>query len=168
MRDRSLARCDRAVRQDYVVGAPVNRSWLRRLVVSSNGYWKPPLSESWPAYGWAWLFASVVSMAVWVLLASTMELPRFVVTGLFSAAAALIAYVLGHWYWRRRYWTTRWTEPFCIYCGYSQRGLPWRGHICPECGSAFSKAAWQRYVADPERYARKHPTPAGGQAGDSK
>lgn len=125
--------------------------------MSFVGYWKPPLRESWPRLGWVFIVVSVALMLGAGGLAQLSGFPRVVCIGLCAGGASSLLHTLGVFQWRRRHWTNTYTEPFCIYCGYTQMGLPEMQHNCPECGNLFSKEAWRMYVADPVKYAKKHP-----------
>jgi hypothetical protein len=120
-------------------------------------WWKPGWGDVVRAVGWHWILVAP-ALAGLGLCGAALFHPRYVgafwwlglkgVVWALAIPVALLADVV-------RRVTSAGTDPFCVHCGYALTGLPERG-MCPECGSAYSRALIEDYRRDPKWFIARY------------
>jgi hypothetical protein len=130
------------------------RQWVGLDPVESRprlAWWRPPARDVIRQMTWRWALLLPVSLAVGLIVAAHVRSHDQTFLAYLGIKLLVITFLLPALMWdhfRQRAIRAR-TDPFCIHCGWTLRGLPQEGR-CPECGQPYRMKVVEMYRRDPQ------------------
>lgn len=114
-------------------------------------WWRPPARDVFRQITWRWALLLPVGVALGLIVAAHFRSRDQAFLGYLGIKLLVITLLVPALMWdhfRHRAIRAR-TDPFCVHCGWTLRGLPREGR-CPECGAGYRMKVVEMYRLDPQ------------------